>query len=486
MRRPQNTSSSAKTKAPNNTDPSIVSAGKPEQHPQNNHFREFLLLITLIVLGIHHHQILSNLSAPIAVVPLAIACALIIFLMITYWSHKKPLSAKVQDGFSFIDGLLTAIVISEINYLIWASLILITLLYVKSLYANTTRPWLLTNTGLVVGVLLGIFVLQNTNYTLAIPTTTADILSIAVALGGLLFCSWHTYSVKKQSRVLESQSEELQAQIKEYKLQAYELSRFLPSSAKIQLEKKKKPKIERKPITIFFSDIVGFSSLSEELEAETLSNVLSSYLAEMSDIVAQYNGTIDKFIGDAIMVTFGDDSTTTQGVKKDAIACVSMAISMGKRMRELQATWAEMGIKKPLQIRMGINSGYCTVGAFGTSQHLDYTALGVHVNLASRLESAGKPEDILISHETWNLVKDTILCKDRGQIKAKGFTHPVQVYQVINHRKELGSNQSYYSKTIDGFSMHLDMQKVKNYDREKVISTLELAAKKLKEKLPRG
>jgi class 3 adenylate cyclase len=159
-----------------------------------------------------------------------------------------------------------------------------------------------------------------------------------------------------------------------------------------------------------------------------------------------------------------------------------MAIAMGKRMRELQTTWSEMGIKKPLQIRIGINSGYCTVGTFGTSKHLDHTALGVHVNLASRLESAGQPEEILVSHETWSLIKDNILCKDKGKIKAKGFTHPVQVYQVINHRKALGSQQSYYSKTTEGFSIHLDMEKIKNYDREKVISSLETAAKKLKEK----
>ncbi len=117
------------------------------------------------------------------------------------------------------------------------------------------------------------------------------------------------------------------------------------------------------------------------------------------------------------------------------------------------------------------------------SKHLDHTALGVHVNLASRLESAGQPGEILVSYETWSLINDTILCKDKGKIKAKGFTHPVQVYQVINHRKELGSNQSYFSQTTDGFSIHLDLQKIKPLEREKVIENLELATKKLKTKI---
>ena len=169
-------------------------------------------------------------------------------------------------------------------------------------------------------------------------------------------------------------------------------------------------------------------------------------------------------------------------VKKDAINCVSMAIAMTKRMRELQPHWAELGIKKPLQIRIGINSGYCTVGTFGTNKNLDYTALGAHVNLASRLESAGKPGNILLSHEAWVLVKDVILCRDKGQIKAKGFSYPIQVYEVVDLRKDLGGNQSYFSESLLAFSMHLDIEKIKNYNKDKVISCLEAAAKKLKDK----
>ena len=239
---------------------------------------------------------------------------------------------------------------------------------------------------------------------------------------------------------------------------------------------------ERKRVTILFCDIRNFTSISERLAPERVISQLNKFFSEMIDIVFQYEGTLDKFMGDAIMVLYGDDAETSKGVKKVALQCVAMAIAMTKRMRELQAHWSELGIKKPLQIRIGINSGYCTVGTFGTNKNLDYTALGAHVNLASRLESAGRPGNILISHETWSLIKDLIMCRDKGQIKAKGFSYPIQVYEVIDHRKDLGSHQSYLSENMTGFSMHLDMEKIKNYNKEKVIASLETAVKKLKDK----
>ena len=436
-----------------------------------------LVLFTAITAGLLSGIINNPLAA---ITTLGLAGIIFTYSLISFSIYYTTTKPKVSNTLIFTDGLLGALALSEWGYNPWISLLIISLLYFNALYHGGIKRWLTINTGIISGAILAYFVVGNTQFSLQ----SHILANIILLVGTLLFLGLYGMCHRKQSQNIEIEFNRINAEIKHQKLRIYEISRFLPPSAWDQIEGKKKPKIERKPITIFFSDIVGFSSLSEELEAETLANVLSSYLAEMSDIVTQYNGTIDKFIGDAIMVTFGDDDNLGKGTKADAIACVSMAIAMGKRMRELQTTWFEMGIKKPLQIRIGINSGYCTVGTFGTSKHLDHTALGVHVNLASRLESAGQPEEILVSHETWSLIKDTILCKDKGKIKAKGFTHPVQVYQVINHRKELGSQQSYYSKTTDGFSIHLDMEKIKNYDREKVISSLETAAQKLKDKQP--
>lgn len=234
---------------------------------------------------------------------------------------------------------------------------------------------------------------------------------------------------------------------------------------------------QRKKLVVFFSDIKGFTELSEQMEAEGLTSVLNEYLNEMSLIALKYGGTIDKFIGDAIMIFFGDP--TTEGTKKDAENCVSMAIDMKKKMRVLRQQWRSQGIKSPLEIRMGINTGYCTVGNFGTEQRLDYTIIGKEVNLASRLESNAEPGQILISYETYSHVKDKIMCQDQGEISVKGFSKPVSIFQVVDFRKDLGLKKSYLEYEAEGFSMYLDLEKMKTYEKKMILEALSTATKAL-------
>jgi adenylate cyclase len=283
-------------------------------------------------------------------------------------------------------------------------------------------------------------------------------------------------------RLMLSQKQ-LENEQKWHKIRAYKLSRYLPPTVwqAINRGDDKNLQAERKRITVFFSDIKDFSQLSEEIEAESLTELLNHYLTEMSKVVAHYGGTIDKFMGDGMMVLFGDSQS--KGVKDDATRCTAMAIAMKKKIKSMQSDWYNQGIKKPLQVRMGINTGYCTVGTFGTSNHLDYTVLGTQVNLASRLESAAEPDEILISHETWSLVKDVIMCRDKGEIQVKGFALPVKVYQVADLRKEMGKHQSYLEDRAEGFSMYLDLDKIRNYDKQKVIDSLQKAAEQLKDKV---
>ena len=154
----------------------------------------------------------------------------------------------------------------------------------------------------------------------------------------------------------------------------------------------------RKELTVFFSDIAGFTETTDRLESEDLTRLLNHYLTEMSRIALSYGATVDKYVGDAILIFFGDPET--RGVKEDALACIEMAIAMRKRMLELQHVWRASGLEKPLQCRIGINTGYCTVGNFGSEVRMDYTIIGGGVNLASRLEAAATPGEILISFET--------------------------------------------------------------------------------------
>ncbi|MCP8899150.1 adenylate/guanylate cyclase domain-containing protein [Gilvimarinus xylanilyticus] len=385
---------------------------------------------------------------------------------------------KAQRWFSYADAAIIGIILNLINFSLLPSILFLAMIQFNALLHGGLRRWLEDNTALACGVGLSLLVhkpqlIFNSSFQIS-----------AVSLIGILtyFLAYALYMHQRFHR-LKLNSEKLLNEQKWHKIRAYKLSRYLAPAVwqAVNQGRDETLQAERKKITVFFSDIKDFSQLSEEMEAEALTELLNQYLTEMTKIVAHFGGTIDKFMGDAVMVLFGD--STSKGVKDDCLRCVHMAIAMKKRMKSLQLEWWNQGIKKPLQIRMGINTGFCTVGTFGTSSHLDYTVLGTHVNLASRLESAADPDEILISHETWSLVKDSVLCRDKGEITVKGFSAPVKVYQVAGLRKDMGRNQTYFEDRTEGFSMYLDLDKVKNYDKDRVITALKKAADKLNDKI---
>src|SRR5215210_4152378 len=192
---------------------------------------------------------------------------------------------------------------------------------------------------------------------------------------------------------------------------------------------------KRKKLTVCFSDLVGFTEITDKMESEDLTHLLNHYLTEMSKIALQYGATIDKYVGDAIVMFFGDP--TTLGVKEDALACVQMAIAMQNRVGELAEDWRDNGIETPLCCRIGIHTGYCTVGNFGSEDRMDYTMVGGTVNLASRLEHEAPPGGVLVSFETYAHVKDEIHCEPRGEIRVKGLAYPVATYGVVDLKVNL-------------------------------------------------
>ncbi len=185
----------------------------------------------------------------------------------------------------------------------------------------------------------------------------------------------------------------------------------------------------RRRLTVFFSDVVNFTSTTESMEAEDLSALLNNYLDNMAKIALKWGGTIDKFVGDAIMVFFGDPEYTND--IDHALRAVRMSMEMLVKMKELRSAWLDKGIQSPLHIRIGVNSGYCTIGNFGSENRMDYTIIGGNVNLASRLETSAEPDTILISHETYSLIKHEIECAYVGDIKLKGIAQPVRTYKVV-------------------------------------------------------
>jgi adenylate cyclase len=186
--------------------------------------------------------------------------------------------------------------------------------------------------------------------------------------------------------------------------------------------------LSRKNLTIFFSDIVGFTDISDGMEPERLAFFVNTYLTEMANVALEHGGTVDKFIGDAVLVFFGDPETG--GDRSDALNCARMAIDMRDRVRRLEKVWHEHGISQPLRVRMGINTGYCTVGNFGSENRIEYTVLGSPVNLAARLQTAAEPDTILLGQSTHVLIADAIDCTQMPDLKLKGFARPMGCYRL--------------------------------------------------------
>jgi adenylate cyclase len=230
----------------------------------------------------------------------------------------------------------------------------------------------------------------------------------------------------------------------------------------------------RKKLTIFFSDVVNFTETTDKLESEELTNLLNHYLTEMSRIALEFGATIDKYIGDAIMLFFGDPES--KGVKEDAIAGVRMAIAMVRRMCELRSEWQELGAERPFQVRIGINTGYCTVGNFGSADRMDYTIIGNMVNMTARLQSHAEVDSILIGHETYSLVKDIVSTEEQTPIQAKGFAEPIRCYKVLGLYDDLAREGQIIREEQEGFKFMLDLEK---HDKQKAITALEAILSRL-------
>jgi class 3 adenylate cyclase len=154
------------------------------------------------------------------------------------------------------------------------------------------------------------------------------------------------------------------------------------------------------------------------------------------------------------MIFFGDPET--RGRKSDAVACVRMALAMRTRVRQLCDEWVELTDSTKLRVRMGVNTGYCTVGNFGSEDRLDYTIVGGPVNVASRLESTAEADQIHISHETYSLVKDEIYCRPAGDIRVKGIAHELRTYEVVGEMDEVRGSRPAIHAAAEGFSLQMD------------------------------
>ena len=280
-------------------------------------------------------------------------------------------------------------------------------------------------------------------------------------------------------RDLTQRSEELQAAQGDLRALADKLSKYLsPVIYRSIFEGKQDARIatQRKKLTVFFSDIVDFTATSESLDPEDLASLLNEYLLAMTEVVIEYGGTLDKYIGDAILVFFGDPDSL--GEEQDAYRCVSMAMAMQQRMRVLRQHWKAAGRLRPFHVRMGITSGYCNVGNFGCDAQMSYTIIGRQVNLASRLETNAPPDEILISKSTWALVQSRVRCARRDPVVAKGFAEPIEAYQVLGSIEEQ-SDDALIEFSSPALSLRLDTANLQGEEWETVVRELKQALSRI-------
>lgn len=225
-------------------------------------------------------------------------------------------------------------------------------------------------------------------------------------------------------------------------------------------------------ITALFSDLAGFSTISEQFAAERLFAFLGEYLGEMTNILDGHGGTLDKFEGDAVVAFFGAPIS----FQDHALRSCYTAIDMVKRLEELNVEWqesgrypellrlaADRGYWKPIQVRVGLNSGLCAIGHLGTAERGNYTMMGDNVNLAARLEGVCKLYNIpiCISEDTYLEVRDKVACREIDLIRVVGKTIPTRIYHVVGRHAELSSDQKLF---LESFRQGMEAFKVRNFE----------------------
>jgi len=199
---------------------------------------------------------------------------------------------------------------------------------------------------------------------------------------------------------------------------ARQLARYLSPQVHEMIfsgEREVRRETHRRPLTVFFSDIVGFTTRTEAMGDAELATWLNDYLDEMAQVAQRHGGTLDKFIGDSVMVFFGDPGSS--GVEEDARRCLRMACDMLAAAR-----------RRKTEIRIGIHSGECVVGNFGSEEQVNYTIIGTVVNVAARLQAASQPGRILLTESTRNLLGTEIVCDHHGLVNLRGITQPVTTF----------------------------------------------------------
>jgi adenylate cyclase len=237
----------------------------------------------------------------------------------------------------------------------------------------------------------------------------------------------HLEEVTALNQRLEARVEEQMAEL----IRSGELRRFLPPQVAEGLLSGHlgSDALERRKVTILFSDMVGFTDLSDTLDPEELAEVLDEYLREMTAVLISCGGTLDNYIGDGLMAVFGAPKPMDD--EEQARAAVEAALTMRDRAHELAARIRGRGIPADLQIRVGVNAGHCMIGVLGSEALRAYKIVGFAVNIAARLQTEAAPGTILCGYRTYALVQDRVRAERREPLMVKGAARPVEAWEIL-------------------------------------------------------
>lgn len=285
--------------------------------------------------------------------------------------------------------------------------------------------------------------------------------------------SWFISQQRKQASVIGATNQKLEAANKFLSSLSTKISHYLaPQVYKSIFSGQTDVSIhtQRKKLSIFFSDVKDFTAITERLQPEEITALLNEYFSEMSAIALRHGGTIDKFIGDAILIFFGDPES--KGVAEDAATCLHMAMEMQQRLAQLNVLWRARGIEHPFLTRMSIATGFCNVGNFGCSDRMDYTIIGAQANLAARLQSVTEPGTIVLSYKTYALVRHLVSARAIAPISMKGISQPVVPYVVESLIDPSVGQTQVFSEHSAGLDLYLDVRLLEPEARDRARTAL--------------
>jgi class 3 adenylate cyclase len=209
------------------------------------------------------------------------------------------------------------------------------------------------------------------------------------------------------------------------------IRRYAPSSVASRIERgdTSVDQPQRRRITAFSSDVVGFTAMADRIDPEALADIINEYLGSVGDLIERHGGTVTEFAGDGVMAIFGAPQDS------DPVIQVRSAIDAARELQESLTVWSrnwhQYGTVEATSARIGINTGIVSVGTFGSAIRATYTGIGLQMNIAARVQAQAEPGGILLSNTSWHLIKDLMPCEPRGEVMVKGVHFPIELYEPV-------------------------------------------------------